>query len=193
MSLLMDLDETGNQGACELDSHADTVVAGSNMVMLPNGDTKQRVTVSGYSPDLPVMENIPIASCATAYSSPDTGEVFILVFHQALYFGKKLPHSLLCPNQMRDAGHVVNDTPRQYDDKSTHSIMVCDPDLNYNLNIPLMLQGVISCFCSRQPTTEELNPGNCEWITMTMDEPWDPTSTRFKSREEELIPATTMF
>ena len=94
---------------------------------------------------------------------------------------------------MRDAGHVVNDTPRQYDDKSTHSIMVRDPDLNYNLNIPLMLQGVISCFCSRQPTTEELNPGNCEWITMTMDEPWDPTSTRFKSREEELIPATTMF
>ena len=91
MSLLMDSDKTGNQGACELDSHADTVVAGSNMVMLPNGDTKQRVTVSGYSPDLPVMENIPIASCATAYSSPDTGEVFILVFIKLSTLARNFP------------------------------------------------------------------------------------------------------
>jgi hypothetical protein len=35
---------------------------------------------------------------------PKNGELWMLVFHEALYFGSKLKESLLCPKQMRAAG-----------------------------------------------------------------------------------------
>ena len=58
----------------------------------------------------PVTE-IPVATCITAYDDANTNETYILQFHQALFFGDHLQSSLLNPNQMRMAGHIVNDCP----------------------------------------------------------------------------------
>ena len=44
------------------------------------------------------MQNVPIVTGATAYDDPITGETFILLFHESLYYGKKLDHSLINPN-----------------------------------------------------------------------------------------------
>ena len=63
----------------------------------------------------------------------------MLVLHNALYFGRQLKESLLCPNQMRAAGVMIKDAPIHFDASSSHSIKVRD-----TLEIPLeMLHGVI--------------------------------------------------
>ena len=98
----MDVNTSGKEteGASEMDSHADTTAAGSNMVMLTNPDEVMHfVDVAPFSEDYALIKGIHIASCATAWTNPDSnGQVFILVFHETLYFGNKLQHSLICPN-----------------------------------------------------------------------------------------------
>ena len=54
-------------GRCEMDSHADTCVAGANCTVLEY--TGRFATVEAYSPDYPSKE-IPIATVATTYSYP---------------------------------------------------------------------------------------------------------------------------
>jgi hypothetical protein len=58
-------------GMCELDSHADTCVAGANCVILE--ETNQLVNVSAFSEHLDTMKNVPIVTMATAYNDPNTG------------------------------------------------------------------------------------------------------------------------
>jgi hypothetical protein len=50
---------------CELDSHADTSVAGRNFPLI--SEPMRMVTVHGYSPDLPPLPKIPVASAATVW------------------------------------------------------------------------------------------------------------------------------
>lgn len=87
------------QGRCEMDSHADTCVAGNNCIVLEY--TGHHATVEAYSPDYASKE-IPIATVATTYDSPNSGETFALIINEALYFGDTLSFSLLCPNQLSD-------------------------------------------------------------------------------------------
>jgi hypothetical protein len=80
--------------------------------------------------------SIPIGTIATSWTDEGSGETFVLLFPESIYFGDRLPHSLLCPNQMRAHGVQVNDMPRQFDGSSTHSI---EAD---GYCIPLHLDGV---------------------------------------------------
>lgn len=41
-----------------------------------------------------------------------TGSIYVVI-HEALYFGEQLKDSLLCPNQLRVAGVIVEDTLHQ--------------------------------------------------------------------------------
>jgi hypothetical protein len=58
-----------------------------------------------------MIPEVPVATVATAWDHPVTGQTFILVIHQALYFGKQLDHSLINPNQIRVTGIPVCDDP----------------------------------------------------------------------------------
>ena len=66
-------------GRCELDSHADTIVAGSNCVVI--NYTGKVCDVSPYRDDYTPVSNIPIVTAATAWQSLHTGETYILVFN----------------------------------------------------------------------------------------------------------------
>jgi hypothetical protein len=81
-----------------LDSHADTSCAGSNMDVLELTDEK--VNVFPFFNNLPSVQEVPIATVLTVWESPQTGEPWMLVIHEALYFGEQLKDSLLCPNQL---------------------------------------------------------------------------------------------
>jgi hypothetical protein len=111
----------------ELDSHADTCVAGANTVPLWYADCQ--VCVSPFIGEYQPLTNVPIASVATAWDHPETGESYLLIINEALYFGDRMNHSLLCPNQLRDFGIRVHDVPTQYDPNSSHSIYIPDSDL----------------------------------------------------------------
>jgi hypothetical protein len=82
-------------GNCELDSHADTSVAGPNFVVLEYTDMS--CNVSPFCKTYESKENVPIVKAATAYDDEDTGLTYILVLGQALYFGEEVETSLLCP------------------------------------------------------------------------------------------------
>lgn len=64
-------------GTCELDSHADTCIAGPNCIVLEYTD--QVVNVSAYSEPLDTMENIPIVTATTALDDVMTGTTTILI------------------------------------------------------------------------------------------------------------------
>ena len=158
----------------DLDSHADTCCAGSNMVVLELSDTK--VNVRPFADSYDAIPDIPIATVATAYDYPN-GETIILVFHETLYFGSKLNTSLLNPNQMRAHGITVDDTPRQFDLSSAHQVVI--PGLEAPL--PLELHGIISYLPTRLPTHKELD--ECARYDMTSQRPWEPYSSAFASKE----------
>ena len=98
--------------ACELDSHADTSVAGCNFALI--SEPTRRVAVHGYSKELPALADKPVASAATVYMDTNSGKKFLLVLHECLFMGERMDISLLCPNQLRMHGIVVEDTPRQF-------------------------------------------------------------------------------
>jgi hypothetical protein len=98
------------------------------------------------------MPDVQIGTVATLWEDPQSGKSYILIIHEALYLGKVLPDTLLTPNQLRANGLTVEDAPKQYDSRSSHSIYSKDS----KVCIPLDLQGVISGFESRKPTWEEI-------------------------------------
>ena len=174
------------EGKSELDSHADTCAAGSNMIMLERPEEVLRhVDVSPFSEEYEPIKQVPITTCATAWTD-DCGITFILIFGNTLFFGDRLRNSLICPNQIRSCNsNTVEDTPRQFDSKSNHGIRLDDGDTV--IFIPLHMDGAISFMDTRKPTTTELE--HCTHIEITSRaELWDPHSDHFKEAEIALKP-----
>ena len=166
---------------CELDSHADTCVAGPNCIVLEYTD--QVVNVSAYSEQLDTMENIPIVTAVTAWDDTLTGTTTILVIGQALFMGDKVKTTLLCPNQLRANGLIVEDIPKHLapkDKPSQHAIYSPEDDFS----IPLFMKGVFSCFETRTPTREEIE--TCRHIKLTNEFDWNPHSTAFQEQEDNV-------
>jgi hypothetical protein len=125
------------------------------------------------------MKDVPIVKAGMAYDAP-WGETYILVLAQSLYLGEYVPNSLLCPNQMRCHGIVVDDVPKHLAPdpaQATHSLYFADKDIR----IPLELEGCISQIPTRLPTVQELE--ECEWLTLTGDAEWDPHASSFAENE----------
>ena len=162
----------------EIDSRADTVCAGSTFKLLE--ESSQYCVVSGFHSDMAPMQNIPVATVATAYDDPVTQETYVLVFFEALYFGDTMEHSLVSPMQLRHNGLRVDQTPRQYDANSNHGITFPKDD-EHDLFIPFHLHGCISYFSSRLPTDSEME--RCRYVYMTEDATWNPYSDSFKQAE----------
>ena len=70
-----------------------------------------------------VRTSIPVAKFALAYIE-ESGETFILITNQMLYFRQCLNHSLINPNQIRLFGTPISDNP--FDDMREFGINVED-------------------------------------------------------------------
>ena len=111
----------------ELDSHADTCVVGHDTALLIH-DYESLVRVQGYNEDVGEWSNCRIVSAVVAYNHPATGEVYMLVIHQAILI-PGMPNNLLCPMQLRDHGLAMNDEPKYMALTPTddhHAITFCD-------------------------------------------------------------------
>jgi len=128
-------------------------VGGANCVLLET--TGETATVHSFSDERKPFSDVPIGTIATSWVVPETGEVIVLVMHEALYFGDRLDHTLICPNQLRSYGIDVYDTPRQFDQTSVHAIVIPEE----KLIIPLDLNGVVSYFATHKPSDNDL--ANC--------------------------------
>jgi hypothetical protein len=166
-------------GRVELDTHADTCVAGTNTIVLDL--TGKTVSVSPFcDSQYESIADVPIATVATVYDCPVTGKAHVLVLNEVLYLGDKMPNTLLCPNQLRANGIQVHDCPKQFDPQSKHAIYIPDADLQ----IPLQMWGVISGFHTRRPTQAELDDVTSH-IELTSEEEWTPYATMFSTMEDQ--------
>ena len=157
-------------GRCELDSHADTTVAGSNCVILHY--TGKECDVSPYTDDYESINNVPIVHAATAWQSPETGQTYILVFNEALWMGKTMDHSLINPNQLRHYGTTVNDNPMS---KQPLSIITDGAEFSMELS----MAGTIVFAETHSPSPNELE--TCPHITLSSPHPWNPHNISFPS------------
>ena len=123
--------------------------------------------VSPYTDSYESMKDVPIVGAATAWKNEDTGETHILYFNQILWYGGKMPMSLINPNQTRYFGHSLCDdvTDRQRE----FGTLLED----YAMTIPFAMSGTTVYLESRVPSQWELE--NCNTIIMT-DESWDPAT-----------------
>jgi hypothetical protein len=133
---------------CKIDNHADTTCFGSNFT--PVYFTGEHCEVAPFSDEYARMTDVPIASAATAWDDPETGQMTILIFNQGLWSGDKLDNSLINPNQCRMHRIELCDDP--FD--PTRQLGVTDPFTK--MHMPMEFQGNVVYFCSRAPTEEEI-------------------------------------
>lgn len=135
-----------------LDSHADVHCVGrhARIVEVFEGRTcnVQPFNADSYQP----MQNIMSANAAFAYDTTE-GQTYILNVNQALDFHDSMEHNLLCTNQARSHGVVIDDCPTFLDhsNRSTHSVYFPDKDVR----LPLLMKGPISFLPVRYPSEEK--------------------------------------
>ena len=78
----------GTVAEMQIDNRADTTVFGSNFTVI--AFTGQSCDVQAFKESLPMERDVPIATAATAYDNPETGETIILEFNQGLWFGTSM-------------------------------------------------------------------------------------------------------
>jgi hypothetical protein len=104
---------------------------------------------------------------ATAWDNPVDSSTVILIINEALYFGPHMPYLLICPNQLRHNGIIVDDVPKAFNLTLTQSIIIPDA-----LTLPLKMWGVLSYLPTRRPTDKELQ--DCDRYELTSADPWNP-------------------
>ena len=95
------------QGRVEMDSHADTFIAGRNCLLMHY--TERVCDVMPYSEDYEAKTAVPIVQVATGFTNA-AGERFILIVNEAIWM-PEMENSLANPNQLRDYGTEVQDNP----------------------------------------------------------------------------------
>lgn len=150
-------------GRIELDTHADTCVLGVNFIIM---EYSGRVCdVYPYSQEYEAITDVPIVRGATAVQNQETGETIILIVNEGLWFGDKMDHSLINPNQLRHFGVDVCDNPY------TEGGMYIRESESQTF-ITLHSKGIIVFVDSHTPTTHELQ--TCQHVVLTSPSIWNP-------------------
>ena len=163
----------------ELDSHADTIVCGSNCIIIHY--TGKECDVTPYTDAYEAIKSVPIVQAATAYDNPETGECTILILNEAIWMGDKMDHTLVNPNQLRSFGITVQDNP--FAEAPT---FIATEGSEFSM--PLWSKGTILGVSTRTPTDQELQ--TCPHIILSSEHDWDPQNVRFpeasRTVEEEV-------
>ena len=152
----------------ELELYSKTVVFGRNFVVIQF--TGCEYDVAPYTDAYDAIKSVTIEKDGTAYTSQKNGQTYILVFHEGLWMGDLMYHSLANPNQLRYDGTTVQDNPFSY---SPLYIMSEDDDFY----LPLETKGTNIFANNWTPTSQELV--ECLHITFTSQHPRDPHSVEF--------------
>jgi hypothetical protein len=134
----------------ELDPHADTCCVGNNGLILYYHN--RTVSVAPFLDSFSKEDHVPIVTAAIAYDDPINAQTYMIIVHQALYFGDKkklrLAHNLINPFQCRlnqvhidECARVLTHQPNDL----SHSIFFRAEQVK----IPLRLNGIVSYFHSR--------------------------------------------
>ena len=101
-----------------------------------------------YDTSYEPMCNVSIVTGASRYMNINTGRSFIIVINEALYYGKKLGHYLINPNQLQSYMTMFWDKPFDFN----REICVENED---GYTIDLIVNGENIGFDSTSPTDHE--------------------------------------
>ena len=90
---------TIKHGRIELDNHADTILFGQIFILLSN--TGRECDVLHYTDEYETIKNAPIVLAATACTSLELAETFIIILQEVLWMNTTMEHTLVIPNQLR--------------------------------------------------------------------------------------------
>ena len=133
--------------ANECDTNADTCCLGKNFVILEF--TQRAADVYAYIKDIAPIVGVPIVSGATAWDDPVTGQTYILVINEGLYYGNKMDHSLINPNQI--TAYVIPLWDNVYDQSRNGELSI---ELDEAVRVQMKNQGTKILFESRAPTKQ---------------------------------------
>ena len=143
-------------GNIELDTHADTIVAGANCCIMSY--TGRVCDVSPYSDEYKPVTGVPIVKAATVSQSQYTGQDYLLIFNEALWM-PSLPNTLVNPNQLRAYGTLVQDNPYSGDPLFIQSS-------NKNFNMELHSTGTVIYAHSRTPLMMTFTQWTYLWLNL---------------------------
>ena len=89
----------GTPATNKMDFNADTCCLGKNFIFM--AITERTADVYLYDTSYEPMYNVPIVTGASTYTNINTGISFIIIIIEALYYGKKLGHSMINLNKFR--------------------------------------------------------------------------------------------
>jgi hypothetical protein len=163
------------ESSLELDSHANTTVLGAGALIIQSYD--QPVEVVGYDPQQG-LQTFEMVSGILAFDHPRDGQVYHLVFHQAIHM-PQLDHHLLCPMQCHINDMTVNDVPKfltHFPTDNMYSLIVQNPDDDSTTpTFPLHLQQVTLYLPVCKPTATKWETGDIVRIDMMAENlNWDP-------------------
>ena len=132
--------------------------------------TGEECDVSPFQKDYDAIQGVKIATVATAWQSPHSGQVYILVFNQALWMGEMMDHTLINPNQLRYYGIHVQDNPMSHEPLSlmTEDAAFC---------MQLQMTGTIVCADTFTPSEEDLD--SYPHIVLSSPHSWNPHTVQF--------------
>ena len=152
-----------------LDSHADISCAGRDAHILAQNDGRT-CTVHPFNDSYDPMTGIKIVNVLYKYENAE-GEEYVLEVNQCLDFSDTMVHSILCTNQARHAGILVNDVPKVCDGTSSQDIRTRDG----SMSMPLEMNGPIPYLPISKPTSNDIE--YLPRIKLTADDiEWDPHS-----------------
>ena len=164
--------ETSN-GDAIVDGGADTNVLGANFVVITK-DVHRKVTIIGCKEDTMQSKGHCIGSGLTKARTTD-GDYVLLISNESVCMGTG--KSLLSCNQIRAAGHDVNDIPRKYG--GLQSLQLKD-----GVQIPMVYKDGLCTMEIMLPNSEDMK--NLVRNELTNDTPWDPV-TESDATEDQLL------
>ncbi len=145
-------------------------VLGAGTLIIQSYD--QPVEVVGYYDPQQGLQTFEMVSGVLAFDHPWDGQVYHLVFHQAIHM-PQLDHHLLCPVQCHVNDVTVNDLPKFltcFPTDNTHPLIVQNPDDDSTtLSFPLNLQGVMLYLPVRKLTAAKWETEDIIRIEMTTE------------------------
>ena len=130
--------------------------------------------MQAFAKEVKGLPKVPIVDNLRAYDCQNSGKTYLLVVRNALCV-PTMDINLIPPFILREAGLVLNDTPKIHcDDPSVEDHSLFDEETR--LRIPFTLNGTFSMFASHSLMEDEIeNAGEYPTILLTpYSDMWDP-------------------
>ena len=158
-----------NNSVMGMDTHADVSCAGRD-AYITSRILGRTCEVKGFHDSYNTINDVLYVNVLYTYQD-EYGQEYLLELNQALDFTKTMTNSILCTNQARHNGIIVNDIPKIIDNNSPQCITFPDN----NVHLPLLMKGPVPILPISRPNHNDLEV--LPRLQLTSDEVvWDPSS-----------------